>query len=397
MASSPSTRQYEREAKHSEDRIYVLRLYIAGFAPASMRTLAHLRALCDSHFKGRGQLEVIDILQRPDLARADRIIAVPALVQESPPPKRTRIEDLLRQKTGIASFEKHPVIDTLRRHLEEDEGGLHAIRSGEIDALVVSGPKGDQIYLVEAVEQANRRCLEAGNEGNLMLLADGTIAYGNQRFADLLRIPLQQIIGAALATLAAPSSRGPLQALLQQALTAKTEGEISFVTGEGALLWLKLSLCPADPARPVGMCLAATDITARKRAEETRSHLAAIVESSADAIIGMDLDGKIRSWNSGAQNLYGYSAAQAMGRSVSLLVPPERLGELASNLLRIKAGEAVDSFQTERLRKGGERVPVAIAISPIRDANGYITGASSIARDITGSKRAGGTAARGRL
>ena len=129
------------------------------------------------------------------------------------------------------------------------------------------------------------------------------------------------------------------------------------------------------------------DITDRKRAEETRSQLAAIVESSEDAIIGKTLDGTITSWNTGAERLYGYSAAEVKGRPISLLVPPENADELPSILRRIKRGEGVDHYETVRVRKDGQRIDVSLTVSPIKDASGQIVGASAIARDISAQKR----------
>jgi PAS domain S-box-containing protein len=125
-----------------------------------------------------------------------------------------------------------------------------------------------------------------------------------------------------------------------------------------------------------------------KRAGETLSRLAAIIESSDDAIIGKTLDGFIVSWNPGAERIYGYSEEEAIGQPVSLLVPPERPDEVTHILDKVKRGKRVDHFETVRMRKDGTRIHVSLSVSPIRDAAGQITGASTIARDITARKRA---------
>lgn len=130
------------------------------------------------------------------------------------------------------------------------------------------------------------------------------------------------------------------------------------------------------------------DITERKRAEEDRSHLAAIVESSDDAIIGKDLDGTITTWNAGAERIYGYPAAEARGRPISLIVPPDHHDEVPDILQRIQRGERVHHFETVRVRKDGRRIDVSLTVSPIKDPAGRIVGASIIARDITEKKRA---------
>jgi PAS domain S-box-containing protein len=119
---------------------------------------------------------------------------------------------------------------------------------------------------------------------------------------------------------------------------------------------------------------------------ESSAFLSAIVESSDDAIIGKSLDGTILSWNGGAEHLYQYSAEEAVGRSISLIIPPERDGELERILERIGRGERVHRLETVRVRKDGTRLEVSITISPIKDGSGQTVGASAIARDITRQK-----------
>jgi PAS domain S-box-containing protein len=129
-------------------------------------------------------------------------------------------------------------------------------------------------------------------------------------------------------------------------------------------------------------------ISQLKHAGETLSRTAAIVESSDDAIIGKTLDGTITSWNPAAERIYGYSAPEMLGKSVSLLVPPDHPDELQHILEQIRRGDRVDHVETERMRKDGRRIHVSLTVSPIKDATGQITGASTIARDITQRKLA---------
>jgi PAS domain S-box-containing protein len=130
-----------------------------------------------------------------------------------------------------------------------------------------------------------------------------------------------------------------------------------------------------------------TEVTARKQAEEARDRLAAIIDSSEDAIISKDLDGNITSWNASAERLYGYRAEEVIGQSIFLLVPPESQAEEVRVLARLRQGERIDHYETERVRKDGHRVPVSLTISPIKDSTGAIIGASKIARDITERRR----------
>jgi PAS domain S-box-containing protein len=126
----------------------------------------------------------------------------------------------------------------------------------------------------------------------------------------------------------------------------------------------------------------------RRRAEETDSRLAAIVESSLDAIVGKDLNGTVLSWNRSAEQLFGYSAAEMVGRSISLLIPPERQHEESQILGRIRGGQRVEAFETVRLRKDGQPIEVSVTISPVRDRTGRVIGASKIARNISRYKQA---------
>ncbi len=143
-----------------------------------------------------------------------------------------------------------------------------------------------------------------------------------------------------------------------------------------------------EAGQVIGVFAAARDVTEIRRAEQARARLAAIVESSDDVIIGKDLDGNITSWNRGAQRTYGYAAEEVIGRSVSLLAPSESRDEFEQILVRTRRGEAVEHFETVRITKDGRSIHVSLTVSPIRDATGRVTGASSIARDITDRKRA---------
>jgi PAS domain S-box-containing protein len=130
------------------------------------------------------------------------------------------------------------------------------------------------------------------------------------------------------------------------------------------------------------------EITERKRAEDAATQLAAIVESSDDSIIGTTPEGIIRSWNKGAEIIYGYSAEEVKALSISILYPPDRSDELPRLLEKLKHGEHVAQYETVRVRKGGAQVDVSLTLSPMKDASGKITGGASITRDISARKRA---------
>ncbi|MEC9373588.1 MAG: PAS domain S-box protein, partial [Planctomycetota bacterium] len=131
----------------------------------------------------------------------------------------------------------------------------------------------------------------------------------------------------------------------------------------------------------------ATDITEVKESERERALLAAIVSQSDDAIVSKTLDGVIRSWNKGAERIFGYSAEEAVGRPINLIIPEERRGEERDILSRLRRGERIDHFETVRVAKDGRLVDISLTVSPIRDASGRVVGASKVARDVTGRKR----------
>jgi len=131
----------------------------------------------------------------------------------------------------------------------------------------------------------------------------------------------------------------------------------------------------------------AASVSERKRLEQEASHLAAIVESSYDAIVGKTVDGIIVSWNKGAEQMYGYAAGDAIGRPISILVPENLPDEIPRILARVKSDEVIHHYETVRQRKDGALIHVSLTISPVRDAQGRIVGASAIARDITEHKQ----------
>jgi len=152
----------------------------------------------------------------------------------------------------------------------------------------------------------------------------------------------------------------------------------------------------ADSAAPIrsrngvtsGVVLVFRDVSAMRAVENVRARLSAIVEGSDDAIISKDLDGRITTWNKGAESIFGYSQEEAVGRPITILIPPDRLSEEADILRRLRRGDRVNDFETIRITKNRQRVPVSLTISPIYDAAGKVVGASKIARNISDQKEA---------
>jgi PAS domain S-box-containing protein len=138
----------------------------------------------------------------------------------------------------------------------------------------------------------------------------------------------------------------------------------------------------------VGVSVVARDISERKRAEEALARLAAIVDSSEDAIIGKTLDTTIISWNHGAERIYGYTATEAIGQPIGILLPPGSEDEVPTIMERIRRGETVEHYETKRQRKDGTIIDVSVTVSPIKTRDGQVIGASAVARDITEHKQA---------
>ena len=139
--------------------------------------------------------------------------------------------------------------------------------------------------------------------------------------------------------------------------------------------------------RIVGAVNTFQDITERKHAEEAAAYLAAVVASADDAIISKTLDGFITSWNHGAERMFGYSEAEAIGKSITLIIPPDRIDEEDEILFKLKRGQRTEDFETERLARDGRRIPVSLTVSPVKAADGRIIGASKVARDVSERRR----------
>jgi PAS domain S-box-containing protein len=163
--------------------------------------------------------------------------------------------------------------------------------------------------------------------------------------------------------------------------------ECRMVWPDGTVHWV-LVRGRVDRDSPLRMSGVSLDMSERKRAELDQAKLAAIVESSDDAIVSKTVDGVVLSWNAGAERLFGYSPGEIVGQSITLIIPPERLDEERDILARLCRGERVDHFETVRVAKDGRRIDISLTVSPIRDAEGRVVGASKVARDITEKKQA---------
>jgi PAS domain S-box-containing protein len=253
----------------------------------------------------------------------------------------------------------------------------------------------------ESAERSQRQRLEItlGSIGDAVISTDaeGRVVFANRIALSLLRWPEADVAGKHL---------DETFRIVNEYSRAKVESPVTKVLREGTIVGMAnhtiliardgTEIPIDDSGAPIrgesgaieGTVLVFRDVTERRRAEDTSRLLASIVESSDDAIVSIDLNGMVTSWNKGAERTFGYSAGEMIGHPISVVAAPEADGEMPGMLERIKQGELITGYETAQRTKSGNLVNVSLTVSPIRDAMGRIVGASKIARNITESVRA---------
>jgi len=244
-------------------------------------------------------------------------------------------------------------------------------------------------HTLRAGEERFRTFLDVAADALMVHTQDGTVVDVNRHAYECLGYTRQELIGMKPAVFDAGLDETRLSRVIAQveagdAVTFETQwrrkdGTVFPVEVRGRQF--------RHGARWLGISVS-RDITERKQAEERTAKLAAIVESSDDAIISKDLNGIITTWNTGAERLFGYAAHEVIGQSVAMLMPPGGVDEVRGILERIRSAERVDHFETVRRRKDGTLVDISLTVSPIIDGSGNVVGASKVARDISERKRA---------
>lgn len=220
---------------------------------------------------------------------------------------------------------------------------------------------------------------------------DGQPLFVNPAFCEFLGFSEEELHTKHCVDFSPPEDAAKDWALFQQLRAGSIDHyqiEKRYFRRDGSLVWgsLSISLLRSQPS-PLVIAMV-EDITAKKMAEEARFKHAAIVRSSEDAIISKDVEGSIVSWNSGAERMFGYTEEEAVGQSITMIIPPELRNEENQILARLKAGDRIEHYETRRVTKTGTNVEVSLTIGPIKDATGSVVGFSKIAHDITERKRA---------
>jgi len=242
--------------------------------------------------------------------------------------------------------------------------------------------------IAAGVDRELKRCLEHAAEGLHWVGPDGTILWANQTELDLLGYQRHEYIGRNIAEfhVDVPVIQDILSRLTRRETLLQYEARLRHKDGTVRLVQINSNVLWRGDEFLHTRCFT-RDITDSRAASELSLRLADIVENSADAIISQDLQGTVTSWNPAAERLYGHSAAESLGHPIRRIIPPDREHEEADIVRRVCQGEFVRPFDTIRTRKDGRPVHVALTVSPIRNHQGDIIGASKMARDISDRKR----------
>jgi PAS domain S-box-containing protein len=284
-------------------------------------------------------------------------------------------------------------IEDLQRRLDEAEEALRAIREGEVDALVVSTPQGDQVFSLKGADYPYRVFLEAMHEGAVTLDPDGGILYCNRCFSDLLQTPLEKLIGAKFQQFVEPGNRKIFEAAFQRREQEDGKAEIYLKRKQGSPVPVLASFNLMNTVEGQFTCVVVTDLTERQAAEEKiQAELAfrkSIEDSTIVGITALDLEGRQLFANTGFCRMVGWPQEELDGKMLPFVYwPPEEAAALKKQFKSgIEGEENPAGFESRYLRRDGETFDVLIQQSPLKDARGKITGLVRSSIDITARKK----------
>ncbi len=298
-----------------------------------------------------------------------------------------RLQALLHKETD--SFSEWRLYTKNGRYLTCDFSSTVLFERGQIISIVYFAR---DITQRKRIEEQYQLLLESAPDGIVLVNERGEITLINTQTEVLFGYTRDELLGK------------PIEVLLPHRFHAKHQThrksyhtkpqirpmgiglELFGVRKDGTEFPVEVSLSPQKTDDGTIVMAAIRDISERKRAEQVQSYLASIVESSDNAIIGRTLDGTIVSWNPGAENIFGYSPEEAIGKSSSFFVPSDEEQRFNKLLEKVKEGKRVVHFETKRIRKDGKTISLSLTLSPIKDRSGNITGFSTVAHDITEEK-----------
>jgi PAS domain S-box-containing protein len=241
-------------------------------------------------------------------------------------------------------------------------------------------------------EQLYRSTFELAALGVAQVSPSGRFLRVNDKLAEITGYSKDELLKMTFQEITHPEDLGEDVSQGEQVKSGALDTysmEKRYIRKDGSVIWVNLTVSGArnEKGELKHFISVAEDISARREGEEARYRLAAIVESSDDAIVSKNLNGIIQSWNAGAQRIFGFSPEEAVGQSITMIIPPELRDEEKEIIRRLRNGERIEHFETVRVTKSGERLNISLTVSPVRDSRGRIIGASKIARDVTERKR----------
>ena len=280
-------------------------------------------------------------------------------------------------------------IEELRLRLQEAEGILGAIRRGEVDALVISGPDGEQVYTLTGADRPYRIILETMNEGAAVIGSDGTILFCNAALAGILNTPLERLFGASIAHFVTQEDAQSLEALLNQSLVERQQTELTLQSGAGVLVSVRVSASPLFLEDSITIVMIVTDITERKLSAQalrlSEERFRSLVEGAQDLIFMKDRDLTYTHVNPAMARMFGRDASEIIGRKDEDLYGEATGSHLKQVDLRVLQGESIEEEYTASIK--GVQFTLNTVLTPLRDAEGTIVGVYGISRDVTERKR----------
>ncbi len=284
--------------------------------------------------------------------------------------------------------DKHKVEESRRQLIAEEI----ARRAAEANAIEAERAREEERT------QREQLLVTLNSIGDAVIVTNqrGHVSFLNPVAEQLTGWPLADAIAQPLDTVfkiineeSRRTVESPVDTVFRENRIVELANHTAIIKRDGTEIPIEDSAAPirSDHGKVTGAILVFRDVTASRRALQDHVRLSAIVESSQDAIIGNDLDGIVYSWNRAAESLYGYASQEIIGRSLSILIPPDHPDDLAVTMERISRGERIEHFETVRLHKNGSRIDVSLSVSPITNEEGRVVGASKIARDISRFKR----------